>query len=142
MQFMPDRNQFGFGSNEWIISNAIQHAPQENKDATLRSLIQFLLHSETPYTANDVVDLITQGVLTGRYTPTVDMRKFEQATEPAEPSDDDLYPENDNPANSLNVITEEEIQGFMRRADAVLSDPDTGEPAPDPFEGWKIDDDA
>lgn len=144
MLILRDGNQFGWGSNEWILKHAIPHAPKEFKDATLQSLVTFLLHTDN-YTARDVLDLITQGLLTGEYRPTADYRSLlVSATGETEVPDveDDLYPENDNPQNSLKPITEEEIARFNRRLDEVLGDTTTGEPAEDPFEGWTIDEHA
>jgi hypothetical protein len=120
-----DANEYGFGSREWLLVEAIKHAPVENKDLALRTVIGYLFHNPAP-DLHTTLDILAQMVLTGDYSPTMHFRTVQVPT--AEPEDED-----EPTAEPEAAISEEEIEKFLRDSDFLL-----GPDAEDPFDGEKV----
>lgn len=125
-----DASQYGFGSREWILLNAIKHAPVENKDAALQTVVQYLYHNPRP-DLHTTLDLLAQFVLTGDYIPTMQMQSVHIPAPHDEPEETEA--DDEAPDAPESAITEEEIEKFLRDSDFLF-----GPDAEDPFDGQKV----
>lgn len=141
--YILDSRTYGWGSKEWILKKAIEHAPEENKNITLQALVS-ALNSQQAVSIDGLLNIIAQGTLTGMFIHTVDPTRYQPEPETEEPIYDVAdaeatqwnTPENDSTGRDpLTKLTEAEIDKFIREADYLL-----GEDAEDPNKDWKIDD--
>lgn len=116
-----DGERYGYGSNEWLIKAAVDHAPVENKDLMIKSLIHYLAGLDQNLFIRELLDIIAQGVLTGNYTPTLTRADLA----PEVPETD--YREEGNEARIAEMppLTDEEITETMKE---LWNAPDAHDP--------------
>jgi hypothetical protein len=113
---LPDPNDYGYISNDWLLKQALGHVPHASLYRGVVALVSYLVNSPE-VDRIEALDLLAQAALTGQYIPVLRARGVAEVPPDAEPED---------------PITDAEIDRFVEDIGGAFP------VAEDPFENWTL----